>query len=93
MHDLVTGLEVEEAVTQATELPAADMTEGSCVALFRILIAWVLRQRFSQEHYSACLDRDEGQEWGLIDRLGALWWRATRTRHQEDVNNKLTRTR
>ena len=46
------------------------MTEGSCVALFRILIAWVLRQRLSQEHDSACLDRDDVQEGALIDRRG-----------------------
>jgi hypothetical protein len=60
----------EEAVTQAAQLLAPDMTEGSCVALFRILIAWVLRQRFSQEHYSGCLDRDDVQEQILIDRWG-----------------------
>lgn len=72
MHDVVTGLEVGQQRSGDTgrRVPAADMTEGSCVALFRILIAWVLRQRLSQEHDSACLDRDDVQEGALIDRRG-----------------------
>lgn len=73
-------------MTQAAELLAADMTEGSCVALFRILIAWVLRQRFSQEHYNGCLDRDDVQGRRRMDGSGALWWRATTMRHREHVD-------
>jgi hypothetical protein len=35
-----------------TQPDVLDMTEGSCVAFFRILIAFALRQRISQELYS-----------------------------------------
>jgi hypothetical protein len=41
----------EEAVTQAAELLAADMTKGSCVLCLESLSRSALHQRFSQVHY------------------------------------------
>jgi hypothetical protein len=72
-------------------VPAADMTEGSCVALFRMLIAWLLRQRFSQELDSACLDRDHVQDCVLIDRRGGMRQecdaRKSGTKHLHEPDN------
>jgi hypothetical protein len=52
VSELVTGSSSsEEAVTQAAELLATDMTEGSCVLCLESLSRSALHQRFSQVRY------------------------------------------